>query len=240
MKQLHIFLMTFLLFPAAAFSQEASSDSLIVILQEKDPVPEGATRVGAIRIKDGGFKSRCGYDQTLEEAREKARTLKGNLIKITELKPPDNWSTCYRLRADVYHHDGLADIVAAQQAEAAAAIRTMLPDTASYALLCVYRPKTGVGTLVQYNLHVNDSVVCRVKRGGSYMIKLHTMGQTQIWARTESRAEVSADIQPGKVYFLKCGIGMGAFVGRPQFYLMNTTQGMSEFSSMYGSVEEEE
>lgn len=239
MKHFHIILLALLTAPCIVFAQALPADSAVVILQDTEEPPAGATAKGTLKISDGGFKTKCGYDQTMEEARVKARAKGANLIKITELKSPDAWSTCYRLRADLYYYDQLGALIAEQQAVAAAAIRTMLPDTASYALLCVYRPKTSMGVLVQYNLHVNDSMVCRVKRGGSYMIKLYTTGNTTIWARTESRTEITADIQPGKAYFLRCAVGMGAFVGRPQFNLVSATQGMAEFSQLYGKPEEE-
>lgn len=108
----------------------------------------------------------------------------------------------------------------------------MLPDTASYSLLCVYRPKGGYGWAVEYNLHVNDSTVGRIKNGSKFVVKLRNNGETKIWARTEAREEVVADIRPGQIYFLRCGVDTGALVGRPQLGFIRPEKGMEEFAAM--------
>ncbi len=114
---------------------------------------------------------------------------------------PDTWSTCYRIHADVYAVSDATVYKKAQQYTADSLARTLLADTASYALLYVYRPRSGVGSIVQYNLHVDDSMVCRVKFGTKCIVKLPRAGHVKVWARTEARDEVDIDVQPGHVYF---------------------------------------
>lgn len=217
------------LIPGMAAAQSLPLGSDVLILDVEDSLPGNLKHIGNIKIADGGFKLKCGYEHTMEEARSKARSKGANIVKITSLKKPDGLSTCYRLRADIYFREDIETLLSARSAAADAAVRAILPDTASYALLFVYRPRSGVGGLVQYNLHVGDSVVCRVKNGGNYRIKLYNNGETKIWARTEAREEFTADIQPGKAYFVRCGVSMGAFVGHPQLQLVDPVEGLKEF-----------
>lgn len=231
MKQIFTYLVACMMMPAIAFSQALPADAPVLILQENEPAPASAKQVGSIRIKDGGFKMRCGYEQTMEEARNKAREQGANIVKITQLKRPDALSTCYRLRADIYYQENLPAMLAERQAKQEADLKAMLPDTASYSLLCVYRPKGGYGWAVEYNLHVNDSTVGRIKNGSKFVVKLRNNGETKIWARTEAREEVVVDIRPGQIYFLRCGVGMGALVGRPQLGFIRPEEGMEEFAA---------
>ncbi|WP_333862674.1 hypothetical protein [Chitinophaga sp.] len=215
-----------------AAAQQLPAQSTVLIVQPGGHVPVNATSKGKLRIKDGGLKSNCGYTQSINEARTKARLSGANIIKFTQIKPPDAWSTCYRMNAELYYLEDLAPMLAEQKAASDSAMRALVPDTASYALLCVYRPNSGLGVVVQYNLHVNDSMVCRVKNGGSYQVKIYTPGQARLWARTEKRTEIMVDFQPGKAYFLRCAVGVGALVGRPVFEIMDDYTGVMEFKEV--------
>ncbi len=203
----------------------------VVVYELNDAPPANAKKISNIKIGDGGFKFNCGYAQTVEQAKEKARWVGGNLIKITEIRKPDMWSSCYRLHADVYVVGNIAEYKLSQRHVADSICKSLLPDTASYALLYVYR-STGVGPLVQYNLHVNDSMVCRVKFASKFIVKLHKAGPANIWARTETREAVVIDVKPGSVYFLKCEVRMGALVGEPKFTLANPVTGLREFEEI--------
>lgn len=232
MKHFLFSLLIAMLMTGAAAAQALPDSTMVVILQENEPIVGKAKPLGTIKIADGGFKVNCGYDRTMEEARQKARALGANVIKITSLKPPDAWSTCYRLKGDVFFVEDINGLVSQKRNAAEAEIKAMMPDTASYALLCVYRPKSGYGWALEYNLHVNDSTVCRVKNGEKYLIKMYNTGKTRIWARTESKAEVTADVQPGRVYFVRCSAIMGAIVGRPKLKLVDEQTGTQEFGAM--------
>lgn len=215
-----------------ASAQQLPAQSPVLIVQPGGEVSATAISKGKLRIKDGGFKTNCGYTQSMDEARTKARLSGANIIKFTQIKPPDAWSTCYRMNAELYYLEDLTPMLTEQKAVADSAMRTLLPDTASYALLCVYRPYAGLGVVVQYNLHVNDSMVCRVKNGSSYEVKIYSPGQAQLWARTEKRTEIMVDFQPGKAYFLRCSVGVGALVGRPVFEIMDDYNGVMEFKGV--------
>jgi hypothetical protein len=107
-------------------------------------------------------------------------------------------------------------------------------DTAKYALLYVYRPKIMEGLLVNYNIHVADSVVCKVKNNTKFIIKLYKEGPATIWAETEKKKVVNINIQFGHEYFLKCGVSTGLWVSRPEIALIIPDQGHLDWESVAG------
>ncbi|NLR77355.1 hypothetical protein [Chitinophaga eiseniae] len=209
-----------------------SDTTTVLIIQKDGTVPEGATKVGDVKVTDGGFKVNCGYDHTLEEAKAKAIKAGGNIVKIRELKSPDMFSSCYRLFGEIYYHPDMSGLMANRLKLFDTIMQTLLPDTASYALLYVYRVESAIGAAISYNVSLNDSVACRMRNGSKKIIKIYQTGLTKISARTESHDEVTIDIHPGRAYFVRCAIGMGAFVGRPRLNIIETDTGLNEFNGV--------
>jgi hypothetical protein len=53
-----------------------------------------------------------------------------------------------------------------------------------------------------------------------------------LWAKTESKVEIPVDIEFGKEYYLRCGMGMGIMVGRPMLQLVDRGQGKLQYNSI--------
>ena len=207
-----------------------SDTTNVLIINSDEIVPDGARKVGKIKITDGGFKMDCGYEKTLEQATAQAIKAGANIIKITQLRPPDGFSTCYRLLGETYYHPDMPGVMADRTRAIDSMMKVALPDTASFALLYIYRPD--IGPSLAYNVLLNDSVVCRIKNSTRYLIKVNKPGLARISARTESRDEVSIDIQPGKAYFVKCVVSSGGFIGRPKLSMVDTYKGFQEFNAV--------
>jgi hypothetical protein len=218
----------------------AQTDPLanVVVYKEGMSLPSSAKKIGNVKVGDG-FRFNCGYDVTLNAVKQKAIEIGGNAIKLTSVKSPDLMSTCYRMKADVYTiAKGDIPVTVLNEKKFEDSItHSLISDTASYALLYVYRPKSSLGVFVQYNLHADDSFLCRVKYDDKYIVKLRKAGNTRLWARTEARDELNLNVKPGKVYFLRCSLAMGIAVGRPVMELVNLNQGLSEFNKTDGHPE---
>lgn len=68
-------------------------------------IPDSIKRVeiGAYKIRDGGMTVNCSYETVLNLAKAKARSVGGNVVKITEHKlPSPMWSSCHQLDFVVY------------------------------------------------------------------------------------------------------------------------------------------
>jgi len=99
-----------------------------------------------------------------------------------------------------------------------------------YALLHVYRFR-GAGSLINYDLKLGDSTVCRIRNNFKTTLKIKKEGLNVIWAKTETKKELPIDVVHGKQYYLRCGIGIGAFVGRPTLEFVDYNTGRQEFES---------
>jgi len=194
-----------------------------------DDLPENARLVGYMELKDNGFTLNCGWEQVLEKAVMEARKAGGNAIKITEHWPPSVFgSSCHQIKAKILKIDHPGTVVAKKPVE------DPLID-ADYALLHIYR-HGGMGALVGYDLHMEDTVICRVKNNFKTTIKIRKEGTYVLWARTESRSEVPVSIFFGREYYLRCSIKMGAFVGHPYLELVDKEIGRTEFQSIETKV----
>lgn len=83
----------------------------VVIIEENENIDtiQCINALGSFEIKDGGFSLDCSYDRVKNIAKNKARSIGGNAVKITEHKLPDLWSTCHRIKFDVYNLDSIID-----------------------------------------------------------------------------------------------------------------------------------
>lgn len=215
---------------ALAQDKSLPKDATVLIFGEREALPEGVVAKGRIKVLDGGFKTNCGYDETMKEAMAKARKAGANVVHITNLKKPDGFSTCYRLRADVYYLEDIGTYAEARAARADSIQNSLVPDTATYAVLYVYRPAVYQGSLISYQLNADDMPIGRVPNGAAYRVKLIKEGPTEIWAKTEARIGKTIDIQHGKAYFLRCTVQMGVFVGEPQLSVVDLMKGYEEYN----------
>jgi hypothetical protein len=74
----------------------------VLVLKENDDFTNDGIEVGSIKSGDNGLSNYCSYFEVLEELKSLARKNGANVIKITELKNPDTWSSCVRLKAKIY------------------------------------------------------------------------------------------------------------------------------------------
>lgn len=195
----------------------------VVVIELNQQKPENAEVLGVLKIGDSGFTTNCDYALVLDMAKTEARKVGGNAIKIEEHKLPGFSSTCHRIKASVLKIANIESFVPKQEEE-------VILDV-DYAIVNVYR-SSGVGALVNYDLHLSDSVICRVKNNFKTTLHIRKDGLNSIWARTESKAIIPVDLKMGKTYYIRCGIAMGAFVGRPTLELVDRKIGEAEFQTI--------
>jgi hypothetical protein len=97
-----------------------------------------------------------------------------------------------------------------------------------YATLYVYRPRTFDGSIVSYDLHAGDSVICKVKNGSQHIIQLFKQGKLEFWAQREGQEKISVkiNVEAGKKYYLRTGFSP---LGELLLYLVTPEQGQQEF-----------
>jgi len=82
-----------------------AKNALVVVLDIADDQQISGEFIGAIEAKDGGLAVNCTYYENIVNLKVIARSLGANLIKLTEHKTPDRWSTCHRIKAKIFYVD---------------------------------------------------------------------------------------------------------------------------------------
>jgi hypothetical protein len=197
----------------------------VIVYGLQDAIPANSEELATIKIGDTGFSTDCGWNVVIEKASMEARKIGGNAIKITDHIPPSFMgSTCDRITAKVYKVDTSLVVPVEISSE-----NTIIP--ADYALLHIYR-HGGTGALVNYDLHLGDSVICRVSNRWKTTLKIKKNGIYTLWARTEVKEEIPLTLKFGEEYYVRCSISMGALVGRPKIQLIDNQTGRAEFNSI--------
>ena len=86
-------------FPPLDITQE------IKVLTITDSIPVISTQLGTIKLEDSGMTTKCKYDDLIEVAKNEARKVGGNVIKVIEHIPPHSsmygvafvYSNCHQI-----------------------------------------------------------------------------------------------------------------------------------------------
>lgn len=127
----------------------------IIVIGLNQLEPDNFELLGEVKVEDTGFSNNCSYNIVIDKAKLEARKAGGNAIKIIKHKQPSTFgSSCHQIIAKILLVDNIKDYK--EQVE-----EDSLLDV-DYAILNIYR-YGGPGFLVNYNLYLGDSIICRVK-----------------------------------------------------------------------------
>lgn len=209
-----------------------SEDAEVLVLHLNQALPDSCRQIG--KITAGGLDSNFHYNAAVADAKVQARKMGGNIVKIIGYKDPGIVAPSYRIKANILYSANAHQLIAANQAMKDSLHRSKFGDHPDHAILYAYRP-SGPGALIGYNLHLGDSVICRMKNYSKYEIRLCKEGPTTVWARTEAKESIPLNVKFGEEYFLKCTIQMGFFVGEPDLRLIEQEPGEAEYEVINGS-----
>ena len=203
-----------------------AEDALIVVLGLDDVVPAEAEYLGKIKIGDSGLtKTGEGtLEKVLALAKEQARLAGANVVKLTDSKAPDVWSSVNRIEANIFY---MSDISAFDPGPD----HVINPEHPDYAIVYFYR-SSFEGPLVTYDVYVGETKVFASKVGAKAQVKVFDPGVIEIWAKTESKSSVSIEVEAGGEYYVRCGVSVGFFVGHPSFDLVPASVGNIEYKSL--------
>lgn len=89
--------------PSGALQPLSKTESVVIIEENERITPhENDIKIGDFEIKDGGMSFDCSYDRVKNLAKQKARSVGGNSVKITEHKLPSGLSVCHRIKFEIY------------------------------------------------------------------------------------------------------------------------------------------
>ncbi len=213
-----------------SFAPIASKED-IILLDEKDKVPENSVLIGDLKIGDSGFSTDCSYQTVIENAINTAKNSGANIIQLIEIKEPNFASTCYRIKTKLYRNNSQS--MAALLEKRKLQNKSRLSKDADYAVVYFYRPKIYTGSLIGYKIRLDDDTeIGRVRNGEKFKYKIKDFGKHKFWGKTESQDSVVINIEKGQEYFVRCGIKMGVAVGKPEMHLMENQIGIKEYEQM--------
>jgi hypothetical protein len=190
----------------------------VLVFGAQDPQPQDAEFLGIVRIGSAMTSTKCDIYLVLLRAMSEARKIGGNALKLTQHIP--NGNGCHQISANILRINNPQDYSF-----------TTIPDYADYALLHLYRP-IGSGAAVNYDLHLDTSVIARVNNNWRKIVRIEKEGPYSLWARTEQKVELPLNIKFGNEYYVRCAVTSGLLVGRPQLSLVDNSFGRVEFQSV--------
>lgn len=202
-----------------------SKDVEVTILDADDPVPEKAEVLGQIKIGDTGFTTKNGnYAAVLNIARDQARQAGGNVVKITEHKSPDLFSSIHRIKADILRVDDLS-VLSDDMSD------TEVSTHPDYTVIYFYR-ESGAGAFVSYDVYVGDTKVYRSRPNTKAEVKLYQDGDVEVWAKTEAKEVLPMTIKKGMDYYIRTSVSTGIMIGRPRMEIVSAKTGREEYESI--------
>ncbi|GGD30788.1 hypothetical protein [Flavobacterium orientale] len=83
-----------------------NSTESVALLDIEHKLPANLVKVGDLRFQDSGFSTDCSFNSLMTKAKNEARKNGANIVKVVDKKKPDLWSSCYRLKIELYRYDG--------------------------------------------------------------------------------------------------------------------------------------
>ncbi|MEI6852315.1 MAG: DUF2846 domain-containing protein [Bacteroidota bacterium] len=106
------------------------------------------------------------------------------------------------------------------------------PASKEPATVIIYRPNSPSGWAVVYDVYADEKYLTKIKNNTYFEAKLDA-GNVVFSAMTEApKVTLPMNLEPGKTYYVRCGVSTGIWVGRPSLQVIPETQGLKETSRM--------
>jgi hypothetical protein len=191
-----------------------------------DTLPVNAVKLGWLRVGGNWFTENYSFDYILETAKYYAKKIGGNAFKVTSFKPSNFFTNTPHLKADVY----LIKPDSLKNNNAGSNIAELYQNNNGSIIIHFFRLKDRVGSLVNYDVHIGDSVVWKAKNNSKFSLTINQAAAIEIWAKTEAKDKVKLVLDSGKEYYIKCEIETGTYIGVPKLTLIKNELGRFEFN----------
>jgi hypothetical protein len=207
-------------------------DVPVTVLTADEYRPTGCDLLAKVFVGESGTTLNCGLERMMAEALRQTRQAGGNVLKINQIIPPSWASSCYQIIGEAFYAQDIPAMQAELSRRRAADEKSQLPAGTPYALLYAYRP-AGLGAkAVSYDVRLNDSVVYRARYDTRSVIRLTKPGSVTLWAENSS-TPLTLEVEPGKEYFLRCGLQGAAHKPQPLLNFVSTRQGRLEYEGVH-------
>lgn len=187
-------------FPSFVLAQVENEE--MMLMQEGQWVPDSLKPIAQIKVLDGGFKFNCDYLQTINEALAKTQKKGANVLRIEEIQSPDVWSTCYRLWGSAYRIDDKDAYMRARIKYCYDIKQSLISDTAAYALVYFVRPANYYGSIGNFKVTIDDTLVLKVHNESKHVVCINNPGRHTIKVKNGSGSK-EIMLERGVAYFFK-------------------------------------
>jgi len=88
-----------------------SPQDKVLLLTSSDPLPSNSEFLGSVSVTDSGLSINCGYQTVVNKAKDEARKIGGNIIKLSKHKKPNFFgSVCHQVKAMIYRVDDINNL----------------------------------------------------------------------------------------------------------------------------------
>jgi hypothetical protein len=84
---------------------EKLKNTEVLLLDNPNDLPTNSILIGDIAIGDSGITTNCSRPEVIQTAKSNAILNNSNILLIEEIKEPNVWSTCYRLKGKLYYNN---------------------------------------------------------------------------------------------------------------------------------------
>ena len=205
-----------------------NKEDSVISLPLKMAVPENAIKKGSIKVGNNATETHCDYEEVIAEAKEKAKKMGGNIVKITALIPPAFISKCYKIEADVYYCPDLPQSILQERKNS----MSQPENSKNYVELYVYRLIDTIMLSPTYYLHLNkDTVLCLVKNKSRDSIRVYSEGPITLWAKTMHKESLKLDTKFGEAYYIRCGLSGTELNTTPVIEQVDKKTGAEQFAT---------
>jgi hypothetical protein len=96
----------------------------------------------------------------------------------------------------------------------------------------IYRKGSPSGFAVVYDIYADTRYLTKVTNNSYFVTKVNP-GPVTFSAQTEPpKVAISMTLEPGKIYYIKCGVNSGMWIGRPSLEFVSEGVGVAETSRM--------
>lgn len=217
----------------AAFRADPLPDGTeMFILQPDESLPAKSEFVREIVLGQSLFSSDCGYKSLMNYARFTAKQSGANLIHLTEIKRPMLGNGCYHITARLYKNLEEENLTPLKKSRVEAN-KSRLPENADYAMVYFYRPKDFDGSIISYDVKMDDKgVIGKASNGARFEYKVISSGKHKFFGKTKKQDAITVDIEKGQEYFIRCGVTKGSGIAIPDMFLMENYVGKQELAEM--------
>ena len=210
--------------------EDTNGDSTILVWPCGVPIPENCKEMGNIIINGNECPAGCTFQSALNLAKNKAKDLRGDVLRLNAIKDSKTENSCDELDATVYLSSSLIHTGKIINRINDSVKKVRFGNDSTYAIVYIYRPGKFAGSALKLNMYVNDSLLCKVKNNSMFEIKIKKEGKTTFSVEKQFYvASLELPVKFGHVYYIRCGVKFGP---KTTMELVDNRLGEFEYNSM--------